>query len=59
MFRKLYLIFGIFILATYSYAQVRGLEFQTAKKGRMSQQDLRQHNGGHRSFWYAGFHGGK
>jgi hypothetical protein len=58
MFRKLYLLFGVVVIATYSYTQLRGLEFPRTKKGRMTQQDLR-HTSGHRSFWYTGFHGGK
>lgn len=58
MYRTLYTIFGVLVLGTFAYAQLRGLEFRAAKHSR-TQQDLRHTTSGHRSFWYSGFHGGK
>lgn len=57
MMRKLYALFGLLIIAGYTYAGFTGGELGTKKKGyappgsRGSQ--------GSRAFWYGGYRGGK
>ena len=58
MRKYLYLIFGLIVIGSYAYADLRGLEFRQTKKGFVPQ-SVRGSPGGARSFWYSGYRGGK
>ncbi|HEX7153979.1 MAG TPA: hypothetical protein VF618_20990 [Thermoanaerobaculia bacterium] len=58
MGRWLYTILGIGLLALYTVAELRGLEFRQTKKGYVPS-TMRGKSGGSRSFWYSGYRGGK
>jgi hypothetical protein len=57
---KLYLVFGMLIIAFYGLVALSGREFGDAKR-QMIPAEARQAPGGYRSFhfWHAGYRGGK
>ena len=59
MIRKaLYVMFALVVIGGYAWADYRGVEISTAKKG-MSPAGMRGAAGGSRVFWYRGYRGGK
>jgi hypothetical protein len=57
--RVVYAIFGILIIAGYSFVSYRGMEL-TPHKTQFVPHGLRSAaHGGYRSYWYSGYHGGK
>lgn len=54
----LYALFGILIIAGYGFAAWNGLELRSARKG-YAPAGIRGAQGGARTFWYSGYHGGK
>jgi len=58
MMRALYILAALLIIGGYGYADWRGLEFSTAKKG-YAPQGVRGAHGGTPTFWYGGYRGGK
>ena len=57
--RRLYQVFGLLVLLGYSFVEWRGLNIGLPRQ-QTSPQGLRAAaHGGHRSFWFSGFHGGK
>lgn len=56
--RWLYTIVGALVIGAYGYADVRGLEIPSTKKG-VVPQGMRGAHGGSRTFWYGGYRGGK
>ena len=57
--RKLYALFGIFIIAAYGFVDYRGMELMPQKKQFVPHGLRSAAHGGYRSYWYGGFHGGK
>lgn len=60
MFKRVYVIFSLFVIALYAVSAFRGWEFPSAKRELLSP-TVRSSPGGYRSyhFWHPGFHGGK
>lgn len=56
--RKLYALFGLLVIAGYSFATLNGLELASARR-KFVPQGVRGKQGGAGSIWYRGYHGGK
>ena len=57
--RKLYALFGLFIVLGYGFVDWRGLELTPHKKTFVPHGLRSAAHGGYRSFWFSGYHGGK
>ena len=59
MFRVFYALFGIIVLAGFSYLTWFGIQPGMGKRQYVAGGLRGAAHGGYRSFWYSGFHGGK
>ncbi len=57
--KKLYMIFGLFIVLAYGFVDYRGLELTPRRKQFVPHGLRSAAHGGYRSFWFIGYHGGK
>lgn len=55
--KKLYIAFGLFVVAVYAWAGFTGAELRTQRRG-MVPQGVRGAHGGYAT-WHSGYHGGK
>ena len=58
MLRKIYILFGLFVLLGYGFFALNGYEL-TPSRRQFVPQGVRGQVGGAGSVWYRGYHGGK
>jgi hypothetical protein len=58
MAKALYVLLALMIIGGYGYADYRGMEMPSTRKG-IAPQSVRGAHGGARVFWYGGYRGGK
>lgn len=58
MLRALYLVLALLAIGGFGWANWRGVELFSPKKGSVPQ-GMRGAHGGARTFWYGGYRGGK
>ena len=59
MFKTIYALFGILVLAGFSFVTWRGIQPGVGQRKYVAEGLRGAAHGGYRSFWYSGFHGGK